>query len=65
MGTRKSSGAPFVSTLRQVGYDDVLSIEHEDPLIDPEEGFELAAQLLHKVLIRKPPAPLWDANLDW
>ena len=55
----------FVSTLRQVGYDDVLSIEHEDPLIDPEEGFELAAQLLHRVLIRKPPAPLWDANLDW
>ena len=54
----------FVSTLRHVGYDDMLSIEHEDPLIDPEEGFELAAQLLHRVLIRKPPAPFWDAILN-
>ena len=49
----------FVSTLRTVGYDDVLSIEHEDPLIDPEEGFELAVGVLQKVLIRKPPAKLW------
>lgn len=49
----------FVSTLRMVGYDDVLSIEHEDPLIHPEEGFELAVGVLQKVLIRKPPAKLW------
>ena len=49
----------YVSTLRLVGYDDVLSIEHEDPLIDPEEGFELAVRLLQQVLIRKPPARLW------
>ena len=49
----------FVSELRLAGYDDVLSIEHEDPLIDPEEGFELAVGLLQKVLTRKPPARLW------
>lgn len=49
----------FVSALRTVGYDDVLSIEHEDPLIDPEEGFELAVGVLQKVLIRKPAAKLW------
>ena len=49
----------FVSTLRMVGYDDVLSIEHEDPLIDPEEGFGLAVQTLQNVLIRKPPTRLW------
>jgi len=49
----------FVSALRLVGYDDVISIEHEDPLIDPEEGFELAVALLKGVLIRRPPARLW------
>lgn len=49
----------FVSALRLVGYDDVLSIEHEDPLIDPEEGFELAVATLQKVLIRKPASKLW------
>jgi len=49
----------YISALRQAGYDDVLSIEHEDPLIDPEEGFELAAALLQRILIRKPPSKLW------
>ena len=59
MATAKDSGADFVSALQLVGYDDVLSIEHEDPLIDPEEGFELAVKLLQSVLIRKPAAKLW------
>ncbi|HBY99249.1 MAG: sugar phosphate isomerase/epimerase [Ardenticatenaceae bacterium] len=49
----------FVSALRLVGYDDVLSIEHEDPLIDPEEGFELAVNLLQQVVIRKPATKVW------
>ncbi len=49
----------FVSALRIIGYDDTLSIEHEDPLIDPEEGFELAVATLQRVVIRKPPARLW------
>jgi sugar phosphate isomerase/epimerase len=49
----------YVSTLRLVGYDDVLSIEHEDILIDPEEGFELAVRLLQNIIIRKPPTRLW------
>jgi sugar phosphate isomerase/epimerase len=49
----------FVTELRVAGYDDVLSIEHEDPLIDPEEGFELAVGVLQKLLIRKPSSLLW------
>ncbi len=48
----------FVSTLRLVGYDDVLSVEHEDPLIDPIEGFELAVKVLRNVLVEKPPSRL-------
>lgn len=51
----------FVSTLRLVGYDDVVSIEHEDPLVDPDEGFELAVRTLQRVMIEKPPGQLWDA----
>jgi len=33
----------FISTLRMFGYDNVLSIEHEDSLLSPEEGLTKAA----------------------
>jgi sugar phosphate isomerase/epimerase len=36
----------FVEALREVGYDDVISIEHEDPLLDAEDGLRLAADTL-------------------
>ncbi len=36
----------FIGTLRDVGYDDVLSIEHEDRAFPPEEGFIKAAHYL-------------------
>jgi sugar phosphate isomerase/epimerase len=50
----------FVSTLRMFGYDNVLSIEHEDSLMSPEEGLRKAAQLLNDVVIREPAgAPWW------
>ncbi len=58
-GHGKSFWRDFVSTLRLVGYEDVISIEHEDALMDPEEGLERAAQLLHGVLLRKSPAGVW------
>ena len=34
----------FISTLRMFGYDNVLSIEHEDSLLSPEEGLRRPAQ---------------------
>ncbi len=34
----------FISTLRMYGYDYVLSIEHEDSLMSPEEGLSKAAR---------------------
>ncbi len=49
----------FVSTLRMVGYDFVLSIEHEDPLLDPLEGLDRAAQFLRTIIPEKPRAGLW------
>ncbi len=50
----------FVSTLRMFGYDGVLSIEHEDCLMSPEEGMTKAAQFLRELVIeQQPTAPWW------
>ncbi|MES2394003.1 MAG: sugar phosphate isomerase/epimerase [Acidobacteriota bacterium] len=49
----------FVSTLRMFGYDNVLSIEHEDSLLAPEEGLRKAAQFLQEIVIDEPPEAAW------
>jgi sugar phosphate isomerase/epimerase len=50
----------FVSTLRMYGYDYVLSIEHEDTLMSPDEGLAKAAGLLNQIVIKDAPtAPWW------
>ena len=50
----------FVSTLRMFGYDGVLSIEHEDSLMSPEEGLTKAAHFLRELVIeQQPTAPWW------
>jgi sugar phosphate isomerase/epimerase len=49
----------FVSTLRMFGYDYVLSIEHEDSLLSPEEGLTKAAAFLGRIVIQEPPAAPW------
>jgi sugar phosphate isomerase/epimerase len=49
----------FASTLRMYGYDYVLSIEHEDSLMAPEEGLSKAAALLNGLVIRETPAAAW------
>jgi sugar phosphate isomerase/epimerase len=43
----------FISTLSMVGYDGVISIEHEDSLMSVEDGLEKAATFLNQILIRK------------
>ena len=45
----------FVNALRAADYDDVLSIEHEDHLMDRREGVEKSVELLRRVLMRAPP----------
>ncbi len=57
----------FVDTLADVGYDGVLSIEHEDPAMSAVEGVEKSVALLRRVLgarasaipppRRTPPVP--------
>ena len=49
----------FASTLRMFGYDYVLSIEHEDSLLSPEEGLSRAASFLHQVVMKEKPAAAW------
>jgi len=41
------------------GYDYVLSIEHEDSLLSPEEGLTKAAELLNGLVMRQQPAAAW------
>jgi sugar phosphate isomerase/epimerase len=43
--------ADFVSALKSVGYDDVLSIEHEDPLLDAELAVSRAVSVLQSVIV--------------
>jgi len=40
----------FITTLRKIGYDDVLSIEHEDDAFPAEEGFVKAARYLNTLV---------------
>jgi sugar phosphate isomerase/epimerase len=49
----------FISTLRMFGYDYVLSIEHEDSLLSPEEGLTKAAGFLNSIVLREQPTAAW------
>ena len=53
--------ADLVSTLEMVGYDDVLSIEHEDSLMSVEEGLTKAAQFLNQIVIKEKLKEMWWA----
>lgn len=49
----------IISTLKQVGYDGVISIEHEDALMSPTEGLEKAIAFLKEVLIFDNAGEMW------
>ena len=51
----------FVSVLRMVGYDGVISIEHEDPLMSPNEGLTKAIDFLKRVLLYEKTGKMWWA----
>jgi len=51
----------LISALRVVGYDHVLSIEHEDGLLSPREGLEKAVALLKEAVVREPAGAMWWA----
>lgn len=51
----------IVSALRLQGYDYVLSIEHEDPLMSIDEGLQRAVTNLRSVMICDTPTDMWWA----
>lgn len=51
----------IISTLRMVGYDGAVSIEHEDAYMSTKEGLEKAIAFLKEVLIEEQPAEMWWA----
>ncbi len=52
----------FVSTLRTVGYDYVLSIEHEDGLMSPMEGLRKALDTLKQAVIEEAAGEMFWAK---
>lgn len=49
----------IMSALRTYGYDYVVSIEHEDPLMSIEEGFNRAVKNLQSVIFHERPTDMW------
>lgn len=48
----------FVLTLAAIGYDGVLSIEHEDPAMSAEAGVAESVALLRRVIVNRPARAL-------
>ncbi|MCL2456995.1 MAG: sugar phosphate isomerase/epimerase [Defluviitaleaceae bacterium] len=60
-GTNEEEWRAIISTLRAIGYDGAISIEHEDALMSVEEGLEKAIQFLKPMLMYDAPAEMWWA----
>jgi sugar phosphate isomerase/epimerase len=54
----------FCSTLRTVGYDGVISIEHEDGLMSPLEGLRKAVSVLKEARIEEAAGEMFWARDD-
>jgi sugar phosphate isomerase/epimerase len=51
----------MMAQLRIYGYDYVLSIEHEDPIMSVDEGLNRAITNLKSVMMRDQPQEMWWA----
>ncbi len=51
----------FFSMLRAVKYDGVISIEHEDPLMSPDEGLGKAIEFLRGTILSESVGEMWWA----
>ncbi len=58
-GHGASDWAEIMSALRLVGYDHVVSIEHEDALASVDEGLANAVRFLRPLILREQPAEAW------
>ena len=48
-----------MTALVSTGYDYILSFEHEDPVMSPEDGAEKAIEHLRPLMIKKPLTKVW------
>jgi sugar phosphate isomerase/epimerase len=60
-GQGEQTWRDILSALRTVGYDGVVSIEHEDSLLSLDEGLAKAVELLRRVLPGEAPGEIWWA----
>jgi len=60
-GHTQSFWKDFVSALRLVGYEDVLSIEHEDSLMSTNEGFQKAVKFLREIILSEEKGKIYWA----
>ncbi len=51
----------IISALRLIGYDYVISIEHEDAMMSSDEGLAKGVELLKEVIIREQPGEMFWA----
>ena len=58
-GTGTEAWRDIVSTLRLIGYDGAMSIEHEDSLMSVNEGLEKAVSFLKELIISEQPRAQW------
>lgn len=49
-GTGRIAWGEYIGKLRQVGYNGVLSIEHEDKTLSPEAGFIMGSRFLRQII---------------
>jgi sugar phosphate isomerase/epimerase len=55
-GQDESFWSAFMITLRRAGFDGILSVEHEDMLVDPIEALDKTVSLLNRVSFMEPIA---------
>ena len=60
-GNGKEYWNDLISTLKAVGYDGIISIEHEDGLMSVKEGLEKAVSFMKDVLIYESAGEMWWA----
>ena len=51
----------MMSALRTIGYDGIISIEHEDGLMSAKEGLEKAVEFLKPMIIKEKQGEMWWA----
>ncbi len=59
MGYGTDKWKQILSALKVVGYDDSISIEHEDALMSPLEGLDKAIDYLLPIILKGEKAKMW------